>query len=201
MRVIAGELGGRRIKSHERPGLRPTTDRVRESVFSMLSSRIDFEGIEVLDLFAGTGALGIEAISRGAAHCTFVESDRRTAALIDENLRDLGVAGRAKVTVRDALKYIGETEKRFDLVLADPPYAAPLFDRLVHDLFSRGVVREHGLLLLEHASTMRPRASAGAGILVERGFGDSAITLFSPGGGQGDGATADGSEERDESAS
>jgi 16S rRNA (guanine966-N2)-methyltransferase len=178
VRVIAGELGGRRLKSHERPGLRPTTDRVRESVFSMLTSRIDFDDIRVLDLFAGTGALGIEALSRGAAHCTFVESDRRTAMIIEENLRDLGVASRARVTVRDALKFVGETDARFDLVLADPPYAATIFDRLVHDLFERRLVHEQGLLLLEHSSTMQPRSPAGVGIVATRSFGDTAVTLY-----------------------
>lgn len=178
MRIIAGELGGRRIRSHERPGLRPTTDRVRESVFSMLGARIDFDGIEVLDLFAGTGALGIEALSRGAARCTFVESDRRTAALIGDNLRELDVADRARVITRDALKMVGETEETFDLILADPPYAAAIFDRLVHDVFARGLVREHGLFLLEHSSTMQPRQAPGSSIVANRTFGDTAITLY-----------------------
>jgi 16S rRNA (guanine966-N2)-methyltransferase len=180
VRVIAGELGGRRLKSHERPGLRPTTDRVRESVFSMLGSRFEFGERNVLDLFAGTGALGIEAISRGAAHCTFIEADRRTALLIEENLRDLGISDRGTVTVRDALKFVAETTKRFDLVLADPPYAATIFDQLVRDLFDRRVVHEHGLFLLEHSSAMTPREAPGSRVVTARSFGDTAVTLFEP---------------------
>lgn len=178
LRVIAGELGGRRLKSHERPGLRPTTDRVRESVFSMLGSRIDFDGIEVLDLFAGTGALGIEAISRGAARCRFVESDRRTASLIEENLRDLGIDDCATVTVRDALRYVAETDERFDLIVADPPYAAPIFDQLVHAIFERDMLREQGVFLLEHSSAMKPRVPEAATLVTARSFGDTSVTLL-----------------------
>ncbi|MBC8144115.1 MAG: 16S rRNA (guanine(966)-N(2))-methyltransferase RsmD, partial [bacterium] len=173
MRIIAGELGGRTIKSHERAGLRPTTDRVRESVFNMLTSRIDFDQIDVLDLFAGTGALGIESLSRGAARCTFVESDRRTAMLIEENLRALDLADRGRVNVHDALKFIAETDQTFDLVLADPPYAATIFDQLVHDAFARSIVRENGLVLLEHSSALQPRVAAGSTILAHRTFGDT----------------------------
>jgi 16S rRNA (guanine966-N2)-methyltransferase len=180
LRIIAGELGGRRIRSVERPGLRPTTDRVRESVFSMLGARIDFDGIDVLDLFAGTGALGIEALSRGARRCTFVEKDRRTAMLIEENLRELGLADRSAVSVRDALAFVGECDATFDLILADPPYAATTFDRLVHDVFSRGLLRAGGLLLLEHSSAMQPRPAAGAQIVLTRAFGDTGVTLYAP---------------------
>jgi 16S rRNA (guanine966-N2)-methyltransferase len=178
LRIIAGELRGRRLKSHERPGLRPTTDRVRESVFSMLRSRLDFEGLRVLDLFAGTGALGIEAISRGAADCTFVEADRRTAKLIEENLRDLGVADRGNVITGDAIGFAGTTGESFDLIVADPPYAATTFDRLIEEIFARGVLRPTGVFLLEHSSAMQPRTAAGATVLAHRAFGDTAVTLY-----------------------
>ncbi|HVK37850.1 MAG TPA: 16S rRNA (guanine(966)-N(2))-methyltransferase RsmD [Candidatus Kapabacteria bacterium] len=178
LRIIAGDLRGRRLKSHERPGLRPTTDRVRESVFSMLGSRLDFEGIEVLDLFAGTGALGIEAISRGAARCTFVEGDRRTARLIEENLRELGIAERASVVAGDAVKFVSTVEASYDLIVADPPYAATVFDRLVQEVFTRGLLRGSGLFLLEHSSAMRPRSAPGAAIVATRGFGDTDVTIF-----------------------
>lgn len=178
MRVIGGELGGRTIKSHERAGLRPTTDRVREAMFNILASRIEFDSIHVLDLYAGTGALGIEALSRGASHCTFVESDRRASSLIAENLAALELEGRSLVIVRDALKFVGETHETFDLIVADPPYASTQFDQLVHELFARSIVREHGLLLLEHSSTMRPRTVDGARLLVHREIGDTAVSLF-----------------------
>jgi 16S rRNA (guanine966-N2)-methyltransferase len=178
MRVIAGELGGRKLKSIDRPGLRPTTDRVRESIFNMLSARIDFEGIAVLDLFAGTGALGIEAISRGAARAIFVEQDRRSVAVITENLRTLGIERRADVAPTDVLRYLASTDKQFDLILADPPYAAALFDRLVDEIFSRDRLSPDGLFVLEHSSAMRPASPDGAEVIVEMVFGDTGVTVY-----------------------
>lgn len=178
MRVIAGELGGRKIRSIDRPGLRPTTDRVRESIFNMLAARIDFDGIVALDLFAGTGALGIEAISRGAARATFVEQDRRSVAVITENLKTLAIADRAEVATSDALGYVASTESRFDLILADPPYAATIFDRLVAGIFTRGLLNPDGLFVLEHAAAMKPACPAGAEVIVKKVFGETGVTVY-----------------------
>ena len=178
MRVIAGELGGRKLRSIDRPGLRPTTDRVRESIFNMLSARLDFDGIDVLDLFAGTGALGIEAISRGAATALFVEQDRRSVAVIEENLRTLGIAARCKVSGSETIRFLGATDRTFDLILADPPYAAPIFDRLVDEIFSRAILAPEGLFILEHASTMRPSVPDAAEVVVEKVFGDTGVTVY-----------------------
>ncbi len=178
MRVIAGTFGGRTLRARDLPELRPTTDRVRESIFSILFSRFDVEGGAVLDLFAGTGALGIEAISRGAARCTFVEKHRKTAALVEENLASLGITEGARVVVRDAVKFLEETDREYDLILADPPYAATVFDRVIALVFERGLLRPGGFFVLEHSSAMRGRAAAGAEIVVERSFGDTAITIY-----------------------
>jgi len=178
MRIIGGTFGGRRLKSIEAPGLRPTTDRVRESVFNILESRIEIERAHVLDLFAGTGALGIEALSRGAAHCHFVESNRRAVAVIHENLQDLGLADRALVLHRDALRHIHATDAVYDLMFADPPYAATVFDRLVHDIFSQGRLSSGGLLVLEHSGFMKGRATDLFEVVTERSFGDTGVTIF-----------------------
>lgn len=104
-------------------GTRPTTDRVRESLFNLLSARIEFSGITVLDLFAGSGALGLEAVSRGAVSATFVESDARAAAVIERNIAELGVAGASVRRATVAAVLSGGTAVPVDLVLADPPYA------------------------------------------------------------------------------
>ncbi len=178
MRIIAGEHRGRRLKSVDRPGLRPTTDRVRESIFNLLASRIEFEGAAVLDLFAGTGALGLEALSRGAATCEFVEKDRRCAAVIAENLSTLGVDRRSCLTVGDVMKALGSIERTFDLVLADPPYHAPIFAELLSELFRLDVLADGGVVVLEHAGSMRPVVPATARVLAERTFGDSAVTIL-----------------------
>lgn len=180
MRIIAGELRGRVLKSTTSSMLRPTTDRVRESIFNILASRISLEGAEVLDLFAGTGALGIEALSRGAARCEFVESDRRVAAVITQNLQALGLTERASVHVRDAMKHIAVHDRTYHLILADPPYAATIFDRLVHDVFSAGLLAADGILVVEHAPSTSIIPPRGARVLLERGFGDTAITMLGP---------------------
>lgn len=121
MRVVAGTLGGRRLRAPPGTGTRPTSDRVREAVFSMLGA--DVVGARVLDLFAGSGALGIEALSRGAASVVFVERERRALGVLRENLRALEVT--AEVRPGDALRALGEAARAgeaYDLVLLDPPY-------------------------------------------------------------------------------
>jgi 16S rRNA (guanine966-N2)-methyltransferase len=121
MRVVAGELRGRRIQSPEGLDTRPTTDRVREATFNALASQDRLDGARVADLFAGTGALGIEALSRGAAHCRFVERDRRALQVLRENLSALGLTGRSTVVMADAA-VDSASMPAVDLVLADPPY-------------------------------------------------------------------------------
>ena len=123
MRVVAGTAGGRRL--HAPPGdrTRPTTDRVREAVFNVLFARHRVEGTMVLDLFAGSGAMGIEALSRGAERAILVDDDRRAIEVARRNLDELGMADRATVLRRDVLAHLGgEQSAAFDLVVADPPY-------------------------------------------------------------------------------
>lgn len=178
MRVIAGTLRGRQLRSIDSPGLRPTTDRVRESIFNILNSRITFNELIVLDLFAGTGALGIEALSRGAAHCDFVEMNGRAASTIQRNLNELGLRDRGTVLQRDALRHIVGTKQQYDLVFADPPYAATIFDRLVHDLFTLGRIRSGGFLVLEHSGFMQGRSTDVALLETTRHFGDTGVSVY-----------------------
>lgn len=120
-RIVAGMAGGRRLQVPLR-GTRPTSERVREAVFSTLQSRSDLDGARVLDIYAGSGALGLEALSRGAAHARFVESDRRAAAILRRNVDLLGLPG-AEVTVGAAETVLRSgPQQAYDLVLADPPY-------------------------------------------------------------------------------
>lgn len=124
MRVVAGELRGRRIGAPPGGSTRPTTDKVREAVFNALGSLDLLVDARVADLFAGSGALGIEALSRGAHHCTFVERDRGALAVLRANLAELGIEDRSTVVQGDAMTRAGELD--VDLVLADPPYDTPV---------------------------------------------------------------------------
>lgn len=146
MRVIAGGSRGRRLRAPCGHATRPTAARVRESLFSRLGARLDFKGLGVLDLFAGSGALGIEALSRGAARAVFVDRARAAGAAIRRNLAALELGGRALVIgaeVDQALGKLARRGERFDLVLMDPPYGAgacePVLRRLVDlDLLAAG---------------------------------------------------------------
>lgn len=129
MRVVAGELRGRRLVAPDAAATRPTTDKVREAVFNALASLDVIIDADVADLYAGSGALGIEALSRGASHCTFVERDRRAVRAIDENITTLGLGGRSRVLVGDALALA----PRLDVAVAfaDPPYGFAAWPRLL----------------------------------------------------------------------
>jgi 16S rRNA (guanine966-N2)-methyltransferase len=153
-RVIGGVAGGRRIAVPPR-GTRPTTDRVRESLFSIVTARLDLTGLTVLDLYAGSGALGLEALSRGAAAATFVESDRRAAAVLERNIATLGLPG---ATLRrgpvEAVIAAGASAP-VDLVLADPPYdvQASKIEALLSALVDHGWVNVASVVVVERATS------------------------------------------------
>lgn len=135
MRIIAGEWRGRKLVAPKGDATRPTADRTRETLFSMLTSRLgSFEGLRVADLFAGSGALGLEALSRGAAHCLFVEQDKPALDAIKANIQALGARERTAVQQGSVLT-LGPAKEPYDLILLDPPYAtgagAVALDRLL----------------------------------------------------------------------
>ena len=149
MRVITGTARGRRLKELQGMETRPTTDKVKESLFSII--QFDIEGRRVLDLFAGTGQLGIEALSRGAAEAVFVDRRPDAVRLVQENLALCGFTDRARVKSGDALAYLKSGEK-FDLIFLDPPYAADLLEQDLTAIASFDICREHGIIVAESAA-------------------------------------------------
>jgi len=160
--------------------VRPATDRVRQTVFDMLATRIDLDGALVLDLFAGSGSLGIEALSRGAARATFVESAPEAAEFIRRNLRALGCGDAAEVLETDALALLHAGAGAWDLVFADPPYAWTRTGEIPRLAFDAGVVRGGGYLLIEHPPQVvfPPAASFRTGPV--KRFGRTHVTFFTP---------------------
>lgn len=148
MRVITGTARGRRLKELEGMETRPTTDRVKEGLFSII--QFDIEGRRVLDLFAGTGQLGIECLSRGAASAVFV--DRRTDAvkLIRENLKATELTDRATVVSGDSMEYLKGQREKFDLIFLDPPYAAELLEAAISHIVKFDILAPHGIIVAEH---------------------------------------------------
>ena len=129
---------------------RPTTDKVKESLFNII--QFEIEGRRVLDLFGGTGQLGIEALSRGADHCTFVDMRKEAAALIRENLRLTGLSERSRVVQGDALSFLSSCGEKFDVILLDPPYHTELLDKSVERITEFDILREHGIMICESAA-------------------------------------------------
>ncbi len=150
---MAGTLGGRRI-AVPRTGTRPTTDRVRESLFNVLGARLDLSGLCVLDLYAGSGALGLEALSRGASSVVFVESDPRAASVIDKNIATLGVTG-AQVRRGGVAAVLARNAQPVDLVLADPPYDADVaeIESVLAALTSNGWTTTGTVVVIERAAS------------------------------------------------
>ncbi len=129
---------------------RPTTDKVKESLFNII--QFEIEGRRVLDLFGGTGQLGIEALSRGADHCTFVDMRKEAAALIRENLRLTGLSERSRVVQGDALSFLSSCGEKFDVILLDPPYRTELLEKSVKRITEFDILREHGIMICESAA-------------------------------------------------
>lgn len=168
MRVVSGVAGGRRLRAPAGRRVRPTSERVRVALFASLGSLGAVEGARVLDLFAGSGALGIEALSRGASAATFVDRDKAAVAAIEANLDATGLTSSATVVRGDAAAFLAATTQRFDLVLADPPYAFSGWPSLVAALPADLAALESG----------RPiDVPAGWTVLRSRRYGDSVVTL------------------------
>ena len=148
MRVITGSARGRRLKELEGSATRPTTDRVKESLFSVI--QFDIEGRRVLDLFAGTGQLGIEALSRGADSAVFVEKRPDAVRLVKDNLQVCDLMDKAHVHAGDGLSYLKSGEK-FDLIFLDPPYDSDLLDQALESIARFDICREHGIIVAESA--------------------------------------------------
>ena len=177
MRIVAGEWRGRKLVSPEGRQTRPTADRTRETLFSMLASRLgSFEGLRVADLYAGSGALGLEALSRGAAHATFVENDRAALKAIDANILALGAAARISMRAMSAVAL--PAADPFDVVLADPPYEPGSGTVVVAAVFESGWLAPGGWMAVE---TQRGDAVAppeGWEVVAERDVSRARLTLL-----------------------
>ena len=151
MRVIAGDAGGVRLLTPEGMQTRPTIERVKEAVFSSVHFRLP--GMRVLDLFAGTGQMGIEALSRGAAHCTFVDLRKEAVAIIRENVALTGFEDRAQIIQGDALAFLSRCRETFDVIFLDPPYDSGLLEKTMELLGTIDIVSENGIIVCENGSS------------------------------------------------
>jgi 16S rRNA (guanine966-N2)-methyltransferase len=172
VRIIAGELKGRRIAAPKGTETRPTSDFVRETAFNLIGP---VDGAAVIDLYAGSGALGLEALSRGAERCLFVDSSRDACRTIGANLEKLGL--RAVVLCQDAERALAAERSPYDLILADPPYTFDAYERLAPHLAR--LLAPDGLVVLQTPAAAEP-ALEGLTVRTSRRYGSARLTLFEP---------------------
>jgi len=182
MRIIGGRSKGRVLASPKGQAIRPTSDRVKESIFNALQDKM--AGKVVLDLFAGTGNLGIEALSRGAKKVIFVEKERQALGLIQRNLTQFGLEERSEILPRDVKRAIGILKQRgecFDLILMDPPYEKGLIRKTLLELNSQQIYHKDSILVIEHnRREPLPHILEGWNLIRQRRMGDTVITFLTP---------------------
>ncbi len=183
MRIIAGALKGRRLVTPRGATTRPTADQVRIALMDTLAPRLP--GARVLDLFAGAGGVGLEALSRGAAHATLVEQDARAVAALKANVAALGVAALARVRRGEVLRELETLYRegeRFDVVFLDPPYEAGLVEATLEALGGGGLLLPEGLVIAQHFTKRAPAAVVGAlAAFRARRFGETTLTFYRAG--------------------
>ncbi len=179
MRVIGGEFKGRQLSVTRGRLIRPTSDRVREAIFDILGPTWTFP--RVLDLFAGTGSLGIEALSRGAEETVFVEQGKGALTVLKENLKALGLQSRSwvlSVPVKKGIAVLGERGEVFDLIFMDPPYGKDVVGKTIEEIVRRGILAATGVIVAEHASRDRILTPVGLELSQQRRYGDTTVSFF-----------------------
>ncbi len=179
MRVISGNKKGQKLLSLKRRKIRPTSDKVKGAIFNILGG---VGGKKVLDLFAGSGALGIEALSRGAGEVVFVDDSPASVNLIRRNLEKLGFKDKGKVIKRDVLKFLGSKKEpisnSFDLILADPPYGKGICQLILERLSGKKFLNPEGIVVIEHHKKERTEEGKKLVLLKQRKYGDTLVSFF-----------------------
>lgn len=181
MRIVAGQFKGAAIVAPKTQDTRPTSDRLRETIFNILAHGLDFDldGVRVLDLFAGSGALGFEAISRGARHCTFIEEGTEARGAIRRNMETLGLNGAAKIFRRDATRMgSAGTIEPFDLVFADPPYGKGMGETALGSAAAGNWLKPNALCVLEERADVTVELPEGFELVDDRKAGDSEVRFI-----------------------
>ncbi|QSQ09832.1 Ribosomal RNA small subunit methyltransferase D [Koleobacter methoxysyntrophicus] len=180
MRVISGEIRGKRLKSPKGKKIRPTSNKVKEAIFNILGQKI--VDCIFLDLFAGTGNIGIEALSRGAQKAVFVDNNFRSVKLIKYNLVMTGFADRSMVIQKNSFKVIevlGKKHEKFDIIFMDPPYDMEGISGLLEEIYEKRILKDSGIILIEHRNNKKlPEQVKGFIKIREKLYGDTCISFF-----------------------
>jgi 16S rRNA (guanine966-N2)-methyltransferase len=178
MRIITGKFKGRQIETLRDNSIRPATDRVKGAIFNMLQNRLGLTGITVLDLFAGSGNLAFEALSRGAARAVFVDENPHAIDVVDANAERLGCMESCSLIQTDALAFIAAAREQFGLVFADPPYAYPKTPEIPELVFRHNLLKKDGFLIIEHDKHTGFEVAAHYRCSVQKDFGNTRVSFF-----------------------
>mgnify|MGYP006279194685 CR=1 FL=1 len=176
MRIIAGEAGGRKLNSLKKSNARPTLDRVKEAIFSMIAPYL--QSSNVLDLFAGFGGLGLEAISRGANMATFVEKNYKNARIIKENIELCKFQDRTNLEVKDVFSFVTNTPDKYDNIFMDPPYNQGYEDKTLQIIYENEIIKQNGLIIIEHSKRTTIKELETFIKVKDKEYGDTAITVM-----------------------
>ena len=176
MQILAGIYKGRKIRSSSSQAIRPCSSRVKKSLFDILEGRIDFDGVAVLDLFAGFGSLGFEALSRGAESVCFIDQHVDALKALKSTTLQLGVQDRVKIVNADVSAFLGRAAGEFGLVFCDPPYSWQDYDMLIEKIVGGGLLAEDGFLLIEHSTHIDFKHSPYYSF--QRDYGMTRVTFF-----------------------
>lgn len=179
MRITSGSLKGRVLKINKNQNLRPTSEKVREALFSSIYSILELENTEFLDLFAGTGAVGIEALSRGVGFCSFVEIEKRNVQALSDNLSNLNLNSKSEVLHASVEKSLSKLNRKYDVVFIDPPYEEHLGIKYLHNLEKYNLLKAKALVIVESAKKFELSKDVNNfEFLKEKNYGDTKLTYF-----------------------
>lgn len=177
MRVIAGKFKRSILYSVDDMSVRPVMDRVKEYIFNVLSDRV--QDADVCDIFAGSGALGIEAISRGAKHVSFVDLQLKSIKAIDANVEKFSIKSQCHILKQDAFRFVERHQKQYDIIFCDPPYRFKEFHEIIENILKANMLKDDGILITEHHSKIQfDKLVDGYHIIRDKKFGKTIITMI-----------------------
>ncbi len=179
MKIISGTLKGRNIEGYNIEGTRPTMDRVKESLFGMIQDYI--KDSTVLDLFAGSGNLGVEAISNGAKIAYFIDNNPEVIKVLNKNIANLDIKSKSRVILSDwkkALNTFATQNIKFDLIFIDPPYAYDVYEKILNKVSTLNLLSDNGLIIMEHSNLHLPTTYENLTLYKERNYGNKSINIY-----------------------
>jgi 16S rRNA (guanine(966)-N(2))-methyltransferase RsmD len=178
MRIIAGQFRGRPLTTVRDLSVRPTTDRAKQTIFDILTNRLDFDGADVLDLFAGSGSLGLEAISRGAGHAVFVDRSPQSLQVLESNIKTLGCQDQCSVYPADVFWFLKNTQRSFDVVFVDPPYRLERIAELPEAIYASPVVKAGSFVVMEHSKESPVEPAETMYEITRKPFGQTTVLVL-----------------------